>query len=553
MPRQLSARTTLVHLTLDARRWLAALRRDDPTARARLATAWPGAPASPSLRDVQHALAREYGQRDWITLRAALADLALDREDHAQRVTAILRHGYDGDIARARRLVARDPSLRTASIFTAAATGDLEHVTTLLARQPQLATTRDPVRGWSPLLHLAYGRLDETHAPAIATLLLDAGADVHDAFDDGWGNPHTLITGVVGVGEQRRPPHPMAEALVALLLARGVSPFDTQAFYNTSLGGDDPHWLAVLWAESERRGVTSLWQDAVGHPIGGKVPMCAIDFLLGAAVPRRHLRRAEWLLAHGARAAGVHPYSGQSLHTEARLTGQSAMVHLLEAHGAPAESLDAGRGFLAAAMAGDVVAAREVLTAHPTLLRHHHPLLEAAGRGSAPAVALLLSLGVSVQERDAHGTTALHRAAEANAGDVIDVLLAASADVDARETRWGATPIGWARHLGQPDAFARLAVASHDIATLVRGGAVRRVASLLERDPTLANQRQPDPQAPTPLFGLPDDEDTALELADLLLVHGADPTVRSAAGATPADAATGRGLLAVAEVVRTAT
>jgi uncharacterized protein len=34
----------------------------------------------------------------------------------------------------------------------------------------------------------------------MARLLLDAGADPHFRFDDGWGNAFTLITGAIGQG-----------------------------------------------------------------------------------------------------------------------------------------------------------------------------------------------------------------------------------------------------------------------------------------------------------------------------------------------------------------
>ena len=56
-----------------ARRWLNALRAQDPDAVARLRRAHPTAPASPGLRDVQHAIARERGHESWIALAQALA------------------------------------------------------------------------------------------------------------------------------------------------------------------------------------------------------------------------------------------------------------------------------------------------------------------------------------------------------------------------------------------------------------------------------------------------------------------------------------------------
>ena len=45
-----------------------------------------------------------------------------------------------------------------------------------------------------------------------------------------------------------------------------------------------------------------------------------------------------------------------------------------------------------------------------------------------------------------------------------------------------------------------------------------------------------------PLFALPDDDDLAVEVVELLLAHGADPSVKNVAGLTPAEAAKKRGL-----------
>ena len=60
---------TLDSLRKEAKRWLKALRAHDADARARYARAVPDGPASPALRDVQHALARELGLPGWTSLK----------------------------------------------------------------------------------------------------------------------------------------------------------------------------------------------------------------------------------------------------------------------------------------------------------------------------------------------------------------------------------------------------------------------------------------------------------------------------------------------------
>lgn len=66
-------RRTLESLRKEARHWLRALRAADADARARFDRAIPDAPANPTLRDVQHALAREQGLAGWTALLKALA------------------------------------------------------------------------------------------------------------------------------------------------------------------------------------------------------------------------------------------------------------------------------------------------------------------------------------------------------------------------------------------------------------------------------------------------------------------------------------------------
>lgn len=68
MSRPFTSRSSLENLKKEAKRWLKALRADDPEARARFLRANPQAPETPCLRDVQHALAREHGLDGWSAL-----------------------------------------------------------------------------------------------------------------------------------------------------------------------------------------------------------------------------------------------------------------------------------------------------------------------------------------------------------------------------------------------------------------------------------------------------------------------------------------------------
>ena len=69
MSRHITPGTTLENLKREAKRWLKALRADVAEARARLERSLPHAPAIPTLRDVQHALAIEFGLPGWTALK----------------------------------------------------------------------------------------------------------------------------------------------------------------------------------------------------------------------------------------------------------------------------------------------------------------------------------------------------------------------------------------------------------------------------------------------------------------------------------------------------
>src|SRR5205823_5211701 len=86
MSNKLTSQGALENMKREAKRWLKALRVNDAEARARLERASPQAPAQPTLRDVQHALAREHGLAGWTVLKSQLADDARTTKGHAERI-----------------------------------------------------------------------------------------------------------------------------------------------------------------------------------------------------------------------------------------------------------------------------------------------------------------------------------------------------------------------------------------------------------------------------------------------------------------------------------
>jgi hypothetical protein len=195
----------LDNLRKEAKRWLKALRENDPAARERLVRAYPAAPDTPVLRDVQHALAREHGFAGWAALKQALEERAAPPPPVVARFLeyACPDHHVRGlpahRMARhaAMRILEQNPSLARASLYTAVVCGEIETVEALLRDRAELANAPRPAEGpdrsgpgnsldflgdlggkdWTPLLFLAFTRLplarSAENAVEIARMLLD--------------------------------------------------------------------------------------------------------------------------------------------------------------------------------------------------------------------------------------------------------------------------------------------------------------------------------------------------------------------------------------------
>src|SRR5262249_31217413 len=139
----------------------------------------------------------------------------------------------------------------------------------------------------------------------------------------------------------------------------------------------------------------------------------------------------------------------------------------------------------------------------------------------------------------------LHEAAAADAPQVIALLVARGADVDARESTWNATPMGFAVYGDRRRAIGALARASRDVFNLAATGSIDRLRQVLDEEPSLATAV--NSYGATPLMRLPDDDVQAVEVVNLLLAHGADASIHAPDGRTAAAIALERGLDAAAE------
>jgi ankyrin repeat protein len=565
----------------EAKRWLKALRANAEEARARLARVFPTAPEIPTLRDVQHALALEHGLPGWTALKDHLASHGHADAQRAERVNTFLELACadpilaNGPAAHARRsrealrMLKRYPEIARDSIHTAVVCGDLQEVKRILAGRPAAAAEAGgPVRRreiperkkvWTPLLHLCYGRLPlaaaSDNSVAIALELLDHGADPNDLFQVGsHENRYTALTGVAGEGEDDAPPHPQREALARLLLERGAEPYDTQLFYNTHFHGDIIWILELVYEYSVKAGRKADWDDPEWSMIGMGGYGYGARYFLGVAIASNNIELAEWLLTHGASpnaSPPPHPNAPKNtLYEEAVRRGLSEIAELLVRFGATStgpvvrEGIDA---FVEACFRLDREQAAALVKEHPEYLQSPLAMFLAAARDRADVVALLLDLGMSIEIEDKSKQRPLHVAASHDAFRVAEFLIARGADTEAVETDWDNTPLDAAMYGNQTQMIQFLSRFSRDPSRLAWIGNIERLRELLAAEPDLAKVVD---DGSTPLMWLTDDEPRAIEIAELLMAHGADPSIKNKNGLTAADVAERRALYDVAEVLR---
>lgn len=112
-------------------------------------------------------------------------------------------------------------------------------------------------------------------------------------------------------------------------------------------------------------------------------------------------------------------------------------------------------------------------------------LIDATKRGDlADVSAILHSHPELINQRDPSGATALHYAAFAGHRSVVQELVKRGANINATDTRFGATPAGWAiEYLREMGGF--LAIELDDFAHAIQRGDVLWVKRFLARFPAL--------------------------------------------------------------------
>jgi ankyrin repeat protein len=595
MPRKITASTSLENLKKEAKRWLKALGANNHEAQERLERAYPGASRNPSLREVQHALAREYGYESWIALKQAISNQssarAVPKDDPARLIARFLDFACPDHHVRGRpahrmaqhaamRILQAHPEIARANLYTAVVCGELEAVERILKERPQMAREKSSAtaadraavggaedifkdigpKGWEPLLYLCFTRLPlakpNDNAVTIARLLLDHGADPNAYFMAG-SSRYTPLVGAIGEGEENRPPHPQRDALTRLLLERGAQPYDGQVIYNINFHGQILWYVKLMYEFAVKAGRQADWEDPEWHMLDQGPYGSGARWHLGTAIKNNDFELAEWSLAHGANPNAAPPqdkrFSQRSLYEEAVRLAHTEMAELLVRHGAKRSTtaLEDEDVFLSACFQLDRVAAHAQLEAHPEYLRSPLAMHTAAELDRADVVDLLLELGISPDvEDDKRGNPRpLHIAAYNGSVQVAALLIKRGAKIDPVDSMHDATPLWFAMWAQQTEVIKLLSPYSRDVWALNFIGNVARVREVLRTEPQIATMSGES----TPLFWLPEDEQKAVELVELFLSYGADPKFRRKEdGLTAADVARRRGLEEAAQKLEVA-
>ncbi len=423
------------HLRRQARDLHRALRAGDSTALARAAPYRVGTQAK--LAEAQLVLAREYGFASWPQLMAevesrqaaALSDAAFE-----QRVLGLI-YGHGLTRPQPQRALQWLQQRPVQSLMLSLATGDLPAVqrglsgVDLAAPLPPLAAPPLAAAVFSSL-----ARVDTVRPPLVATVqwLLAQGADANTRWADP-ARPDERLPVLYGAVSRAA-----CFDTVSLLLQAGADPNDNESLYHATEQTDRRIVDALVRHGARWQGTNALYRqldhDRIDHlrqllDLGADVhergPGGAGP-LHHAIVRGRSLAFVQLLLERGADAA-LRDHHGRTPAALAARTGDVEIVAWLAARG-PAAPAGPHDSFLAACAAADGTAARACLASNPGLMHELAAdalrlLPDQAQRGRLASVRLMLSLGWPVAVPGDWQASALNQAAFRGDASMVQLLL----------------------------------------------------------------------------------------------------------------------------------
>lgn len=440
-------------LRRQARELLRAWLRGDPDALARAAPY--RLPPPPRLAQAQLVLAREHGFSSWARLMAEVdrrREAALDDAGFIERVmTLALGRGHAApQPERALALLRSRPGLRPPVLQL------------LLGERPAVPPgARLPPWGAPPLALVACSSLARAghEAALLANLdsLLAAGADPNAGLPDPDSPQRPLPVLYGAVARARSLP------MVTRLLTAGADPNDNESLYHAVEQTDRRIVAALVAAGARWPGTNALFRQLDHDDLAALQQVLTLGAdanelsagtgtrpLHHAVARGRSLDHLALLVQHGADITATD-HLGRTLAWHAARAGRPDVLAWLAAQGQHPPGGLSSR-FLAACAAADDASARALLAAQPDLIAQLPPadlalLPEQAQRGAMDSVRLMLALGWPVHVPGPWQASALNQAAFRGDAAMVALLMAHGARWSERNG-YGGNALGSCLHAG---------------------------------------------------------------------------------------------------------
>jgi ankyrin repeat protein len=379
------------------------------------------------------------------------------------------------NLQRARDLLAAAPALAVADVAVAAVLGRDDVVEGMLDHDPALVTMKRGPDNAEPLLYLSFSRFSgagEEHASGIlrtARLLLSRGADPNAFYIDP-EFPDARLPALYGATGATDNP-----SLAALLLEAGANPNDGESIYHAAqhnhreclalllkhgadISSRSPAFnntpLYFLFgymegdagAEAATEGARWLLEHGADPNVtsyeSGETPLHA------AARNGRSAPVIAMLLDHGAD-PNARRSDGRTPYALAARRGHTHVMEVLRNRGAAVEQGPVDT-FIAACARGDADEVRAILSTYPALVgslegEDRQIMADLAADGNLAAVRVMLDAGFDPDTPGAWDGPPLHQAAWRGYAGVVDLLLARGASLELRNC-YGGDALGTALH-----------------------------------------------------------------------------------------------------------
>jgi ankyrin repeat protein len=413
------------------------------------------------LAVAQFALARSYGFKSWARLKAYVDLHALSLE---ARVDLLLRALFESNYALLLELYSQRDRLSPVNVFTAAALGDFSRVETLLRENPELARLEGGPKKTQALTYAAHAPFavwDLTfpdRQQQIVKLLLANGADPNASAQEEGKDRNSMPRASALYGCCRQPGNP---ALARILLDAGATTHDGESLYHAS-ELKDTRCLELLF----QAGVDKEGQEYCIRRVLDDENPTALEIYLKYGTSPNHLDWALFrersfeilrlLVEHGADLKGSSPADHWLMERVKGLTpiqiaernSNTRAVEFFLEKGAT-DNRTASDLLIGACARADREAAKRVIQDNPNVVqslatRDHSYLSVFARSGRLNSVDLMLDIGFDIEARadDLNATGLLYAASNGDLS-MAQLLIRRGARLDVTH-KYNGNPLGTA-------------------------------------------------------------------------------------------------------------